>query len=371
MDILVFDQDFKLQGIIDDFEESEFAPQYHKHGHMFLTVQATSHNMALLMDIADNTELRILVKSTDMTRGYIVEVTDYDKQNKTTIDVMATSLSIMTSWRIIEGQQRFTGNIVDVLTGFVVTNAIAPKDNARRLPRLVVGPKQTIPITVDETYINKELDVALWEICKKYDVSFEILLDHHQKQFIFNVYQGADRSFDQNVNPRVTFAEKADNVIATKYTDDMTNYKNTAIVLGEDDRVIKVNGDITGFNRREIYVDAKSIKSTYKNENDVEITLTEAELIALIKEHGATALADYQRIQTFENEINPASQFIYGEHFSMGDKVTSIDTDLGIIKNSRVVGAKEIYRKGTYSISLEFGVSVPTLIDKIKREVKR
>jgi len=38
--------------------------------------------------------------------------------------------------------------------------------------------------------------------------------------------------------------------------------------------------------------------------------------------------------------------------------------------HQRIVGVKEVFNREGYTLNLEYGTAIPTLLDKIKREVK-
>lgn len=372
MELFVFDMEFNRIGIIDDYVSTEFDHKYDNHSTVFLSADATKENSDLLLN---NDELRVIAKSTDINRGYVIETAEYEDDSQLRITVIARSLSIMTAWRIVEGQQKFSGNVEDVLKSFVNLNAIKPTNPNRVIPNLVLGVNEGVDIIAEEVYSNIDLDRALWEICKKYDMSFEILMNHEAKKYVFSTYMGADRSAAQTINPHVIFAKAFDNVTFQSYVDDKSNYRSTAYIVGEGEEsnrtLVKVNDGLFGFNRREIFIEATDLQKVYKNENDVEVTLTQAEYEALLKERGLNRLAEYQRIRTFESDIDLYSQFIFNEHYFLGDKVTTRNDELGIITHSRVVRSRELYNRDGYELKLEFGTSIPTLTDKLKRTVKK
>lgn len=369
MELYVFDINFNRLGVIDNYEEVEIERKYYKHSTLSLTVKANEENIKLLL--AD--DYRILVKSTDLSRGYIVEIPQFEDGKSSFIEIKAYSLSIMTNWRIIQGQQRFKGNLESVIKGFVNANCINPSDLKRKIPNLVLGANTGINIITDEMYNNKPLDESLWEICEKFEVSYEILMNHDKKQFEFIVYQGADRSAEQSDNPQIIFAKAFDNVLKQSFVDDKSNYRSTAYVAGEGEgperTVLKVNDNYSGLDRRELFIDARDLQSNFKDENGNEVSIPEAEYLAILQERGLNKLSEYQRIRTFESDIDN-SQFKFGEDYYLGDKVTTRNDELGIITHARVVVAREKYNRKGYELKIEFGASIPTFVEKVKREIK-
>lgn len=367
MELYVFDFNFNRVGIVDDYVEIEFEHNYEKHSELILTVEASSRNAALLLD--DSKEL-ILTKSTDIHRGYVINTSQFDDGDGSRIEIIATSLSVLMSRRIIERQQHYSGNVEDVIKAFVNANAVNPANHNRIMPNLALGVNQGIYIEADEAYTDKYLDIALWEICNKYDMSYEILMDHDNKKFVFSTFQGVDRTTEQSINDHVIFSKEFDNVTRQSYVDDKSGYKNMAYVAGEgegDNRtIIKLNDNLTGYERREVFFDARDLQS----EAD-DTTIPPSEYDTLLESRGEARLAEYQRVRSFESDIDLHSQFIFNKDYFLGDKVTNRDDGLGIVMHSRVVVARETYNRAGYDLKIEFGSSIPTLIDKLKREVKK
>jgi len=375
IELYIYDINFNRLAIIDVYEEVEFQSKYYGHSTCFLTVEGNKRNAELLLVNEDElkNELRILVRSDDPNRGYIIETAQFEDTEKTVIEVIGYSLSIMTSWRWIVGQQRFNGKIEDVLKGFVKNNCINPNSPSRIIPNLVLGVNDGINILADESYTHKELDIALWEMCEKNGVSFEVLMNNEAKKYVYSTYKGVDRSSEQQANPHVIFAKEFENVISQSYTDDKSNYKSTAFVAGEgediDRTIIEVGETFSGFNRREVFFDARDLQSEYK-EGDTTVTIPQSEYIDLLKERGNNRKQDYQRIRTFESEANLYSQFKLNVDYFLGDIVTNRNDELGIVMHQRIVGVKEVFNREGYTLNLEYGTAIPTLLDKIKREVK-
>lgn len=367
----IFDDSFNRLNVIANYTEVEITRNYYSHSPLMLYIDATQKNIELFVNQEED---RIITKSTDLKRGYIVEYADFTDESKTEIMLIAKSLSIMTSWRIIEGQQRFTGNIEDVLKGFVNANAINPTIKNRKIPNLILGANTGINIAADEVYNNKMLDEALWEMCLKNEMSFEILMNHELKKYEFITFKGADRSTEQITNPHIIFSKAFRNVNTQSYVDDKSNFKSVAYVAGEGEgsnrTILRLNDNLSGFKRREIFFDARDLQSTYKDENDNEVTLTPSQYQALLQERGFNRLAEYGRVQTFKSDSDSNSQYTFEEDYFLGDKTTSRNDTLNLVVHSRVVVAKETYNRQGYSLKLEFGSAEPKLFDKLKKVMK-
>ena len=368
MELFVFNFNFERIGIIDSYQLLDIVPNYKKHSELDLTVNATPENIDYFLNNSDDI---ILTKSTDITRGYIIDTAKYSDNTKSTIDVYCKSLGYLLNRRTIGNQQTYTGTIEDALRYFVTTNAISPTNLNRIIPNLVLGPLNGFNTSTDEAISDKYLDESLWEICVKFDIAYDILLDISNKKFVFTVWQGVDRSTEQVIRDAVIFSKVFDNVLNQNYVDDKSNYRNVAIVAGEGEgtarKILIVNDTTTGLERREIFVDARDLQSIREDET----VMTTEEYNAMLSERGKKDLADYERVRTFETDVDYGSQFIYGIDYKCGDKVTIRNDDLGIVMHTRIVTATETYTKNGFELKTEFGSNKPTLLSKLKKVVSK
>lgn len=358
----VFDVNFNRLGSIDIYSRAQLDRYFYEHSVLNIVLGADEEKRKLL--ITD--DIRIIVPEDDLQRGYIVELPKYQDEKSATIEIVGYSLSYMLSWRIIKGQQRFTGTIEDVLRSFVNSNAISTTQE-RIIPNLVLGPTVGITTTADEAYSNEQLDETLWEMCKKYEVSYEILMNHELKKYEFVLVKGTDRSAQQIVVDPIIFSKTFKNVLTQSFTDDRRNYKNTAYVAGEgegEERTVVEVGTATGFDRREVFVDARDLQSEYTDESDNTITISPAEYKKILEERGQNKLSEHERIKSFESEPDTKT-YRFGVDYQLGDIITNRNDDINIISHQRVIAAHFDYVKD--ELTLEFGSSVPTPFQNLKK----
>lgn len=368
MELEVFDLALNNIGLIDVYKELRFEINYEKNSELHLTVDASKENIELLK------EGSILTKSNDLERGYIIKHVEFLDDNSSRLYIEAYTVNTLLNDRIIDGQQSNEGNVEDVMKSFVISNAVNPVNPNRVIPNLVIGENTGINIDVSETTIDGLLGEYLYELANKYDISWDVLLDHENKKFIFITWQGADKTTEQTQNYPVVFSKELENVTTQEYVTDNQHHKTTAIVAGEGDdteRVrLTVNDELSGYERKEIFVDARNLQSKYKDERDREITMSPQEYRSALIERGKNTLTEYRPIRTFESNVDMYGQFKYGIDYSCGDKVTIEDEDVGIIMHTRIVSAIEVYDGSKDELKLDFGSNLPTLKDNIKRLVK-
>lgn len=367
MELDVFNIDtFERLGTIDLYIKDEFKTNYRNHNELDLIVDATAENIEWFLNQGDDI---FLTKAGDYKHGYLVESFKYTDESNSTIEVFCRSLSSMLSWRQIDGQQTFRGTVEEVIRNFVNTNAINPTNIKRKIPNLVLGPLFGINTQTEEAYSNKDLDESLWEICVKFDIAYDVLLDIQNKQFSFVVWQGTDRSAEQTQRDPVIFSKEFDNVISQNYTDDKSNFRNTVIIAGEGEGVARtylvVGDENSGRHRREMFVDARDLQS----DNEDSTTMTQAQYQALLRERAKSKQAENVRVQAYDTNIEYDSQFKYGIDYFIGDKVTIRNDEINIALHTRVVTTTETYDIEGYDLKIEFGSNVPTLLSKIKKAV--
>lgn len=155
--------------------------------------------------------------------------------------------------------------------------------------------------------------------------------------------------------PFIIFSEKKKNLVEGKVTDDNTNYKNVAYCAGKgenEDRLITVLGNYTGFDRIEVLIDLNNIEDPDE-----------------LNQEGQKKLDTYRTIQSIEGKIYQTPNMKYDEDFFLGDIVT-LESD-GVYEDKRIIQAKEIYERNNKTVELGFGDKVPTLAEQIKKITQR
>ena len=152
--------------------------------------------------------------------------------------------------------------------------------------------------------------------------------------------------------------------------------ETTAYVTGEekDDQdpvLVIVNSEQAGLDRKELYVGANDIKQTYKDEDNVEHTLTDAEYEQALRDRGTEKLEQFAVSQAFSSEINVGANLVYREDFDLGDRVTCINKTWNVRIDARITEVTEYYeaKKGN-SLEITFGESIPSVYKQIKNMVK-
>lgn len=173
---------------------------------------------------------------------------------------------------------------------------------------------------------------------------------------------------NQSELPPAIFSPEFNTLGQLSYVESELDYRNYAIVAGQgegvDRRIINV-GNATGYDRYELFVDARDIEEVDENENQIPISDINESLTI----RGQQKLQEHEQEIYLEGQSLTKSRLIYEKDYDLGDIVTLQNKDWGVTLDTRITEIKEIYEPSGKQIDLTFGNNRPTLIDKIKQEL--
>lgn len=265
-----------------------------------------------------------------------------------------------------------------VMYNLVNANAVNPTNTSRKIPYLECAEDKQLGLKLDQYQkTGGELYEALYNIATDSDIGFSILFDPRNKKLIFEVRSGSDRTQDNTQgNDPVVFSSELEDILSSSYYLNVEDEKNVALVQGEDSGVnrknVTVGGiSLSGYNRKELYVDARDLQSEVYAEDGGESTkLTDTEYTAILTQRGNERLSENAKTETFESQIRQFGdvQYQFGVDYKKGDKVTVIDWELGLSVSARITQVEEDF-DDEYSLVLTFGYSYPTLLKRVKRMI--
>lgn len=342
MDIYVYNPEFELIGIIDAFESLIWTNRYYKAGDFELWIAAKPEYIIMLQ------QGNYIVRSTRPDNAMIIEKLriETDLETGNYLSVTGQCLKSLLGRRIIWTQTTLRGRVELCIRKLVQENAITPSDSSRIIPGLILGALKDYTETMNNQFTGDNLLETISVLCQNAGYGFDVKFDAENKQFIFEIYTGVDRSFGQDENPFVVFSPDFDNLISSEYVTSRELLKNVARVGGEGEglqRRYAAVGTAAGLERRETYVDARDISSNDGSIND-------EEYIAALQARGNEKLAEYGMTQGFSGEVDAEHTYVLNRDFFLGD-IVQVQNEYGISAAPRIIEIIEsISEQGTKTI---------------------
>lgn len=330
MDILILDSNFIGVGTLDTFESLIWTGRYCGYGDFEIYAKVSTE---LLSELVRDRYLYISNSDKIMIIEDIGILFKSEEGNK--IIVTGRSLESILDRRIVWSQTILSGNLQNGIQKLLNENVINPTVVDRIIPNFIFSPSTDPAITtltIDAQFTRTNLYDTIKGICESKNIGFKITLSSTD-QFVFSLYAGADRSYDQIPNPYVVFSPKFENLVSSTYKESQKKLKNVAVSAGEgegDLRKTIVVGAASSLSRREHYTDARDLSQTVNN-----IPLTDEVYYAQLAQRAIMDLAELGIEKLFDGEVD-MSLFEYGVDFYLGD-IVQIDSDYNIKAKTRAV----------------------------------
>lgn len=335
MELLVKDTDLDSVGILDIFESLIWTDRFFSYGDFEIYTPVTNDLINLLRE-----EYFLSLKGSDHTM--IIESAEIktDSENGNKFVVKGRSLESILDRRIIWSQTILTGSFQQAIKKLLDENAISPVASERRITRLIYEDSTDptiVALQIDAQYMGTNLYQAIQHLCESNGVGFRITLTD-DGNFLFKLYSGTDRSYDQMTNPYVVFSPKFDNITNSSYFESNVALKTVSLVAGEgegfDRKTIEVSWtDAAGSDllRREMFTDAGDISQIVDG-----TPLTDEEYYSQLAQRGVEDLSVNVFVQAFDGQVDATRIFVYGRDFFMGD-IVQIANEYGYEGKVRVI----------------------------------
>lgn len=351
MDIFVLDQKFDTIHLIDGYKSLIWTDRYNLPGDFELYTEVSGK-------VLDYVSKDVFLTIRDSDRMMIVSdievISDRDLGNY--IKITGQSLEQIIGRRVIWKQRALNTDLQNGIKTLLNENIISPSDANRKISNFIFEPTTDTRITnikIDTQFTGDNLLEAINELCVTYDVGFKLVLNE-KNQFVFSLYAGVDRTYDQTANPYVIFSPNYDNLVNSNYYESNENWKTMTLIGGEGEGneryyTTYFSSNDTGLNRREYFTDARDLQKVYTDDKGVEHVRSNAEYESLLKERGKTHLSEYSIITTFEGEVEPRNSFIYKKDYYLGD-IVQIENEYGFKGIARITEVVTSQDEEGYSI---------------------
>lgn len=338
-----------VERIIDVYSSAIWTERYYESGDFELYMPATRELIDAVNVDFNSQSAKYICRADDLTKcGIIERVTiTTDAENGNYLTVSGRKLDSLIFRRVVIQQTTYTGSPQAIIMQLLYNSFINPVDNDRKVANFEIQPAT---LSSDSFIITAQYDGAnvgeeIEKLCYSYGIGYKITLDLENKKFIFSLYEGTDRTIDQNDVAPVIFSNDFNNLLSSSYTADSTNQKKCAVVAGEGfgtSRVkVLVKSPSSGLGLSEIFVNAQNTSA-----NGGELTADAYE--AALREEGQNALSEYRVVHEAEGEVAANYGFILNQDYFLGDLVT-VKNEYGITMSPRVVEIIEADDETGYS----------------------
>ena len=321
MNIFVMNDNFETISIIDSYESVIWTDRYIGYGDFEIYAP---FSFDLLNKVKQDYYLTILDSEHVMIIESVEILSDTDKGNR--LKITGKSLESILNRRIMWSKAKYTGSLQDAIKSILTNSIISPSIEDRKISNFIFeesNDERITALTIEDEFTEEQniYDIIVG-LCERNYLGYKITLNS-SNQFVFKLYMGEDRSYDQLTNPYVVFSPNYENIINSNYIDSTEKMKNITLVIGEQSSITVGSG--TGLARREIYTDGMGV-------NPQEV----GDYNESLKRLGTYTLQDNSRVKNFEGEVDAIRMFVYGKDFFIGD-VVQISNEYGIEGSARVM----------------------------------
>ena len=389
--ITILDDTMCIVGILRKYEYSQYEFKAREIGKFTINVMFDKENLYLM----DKTKNYYVLLDDDVF-GIIESVKRESDSETSKVFTIKGSLALkLLEYRVIEGQVTFKGKSYKYIEELVKQNLIMSDDSNRNIALAVEFEDEErlkqICSTVDKQVTGGSLWDEISEIVEadKLRIILKpniVVIDTEHPQNIDGwtliIGAGEDRTRHRanNAVSTVMFSQSLSNIANTDYIVDRSKLRNTVYIAGEGEGTdrkwynIDVNSDITfgerkGWNRKELWVDARDIQSEQDNKK-----LTDAEYEELMKQRADEKAKDNDLSEEYKATVTDITkQYTYKKDYHIGDFVTIADEELRMEIDAQITNVIVTRQDDREIIDLEFtyGSRIKDVIENSETAIKK
>lgn len=379
MPLRIMTRDFQLLDEVDLYSSLQIIRKWHGVGEIDLVINR------YLKDADKLQRGHIIFPHNHLNKGFIIrhKGIQLDENGKVTENWSIKALSLK-SWigQRLAYPASYEGDAETVIHQLILDNVVDPIDSKRKMPDIILADNLNRGKQIKLSTNYENLSEVIEDLSLQSGLGWNIEIDTDDRQFIFKVLEGRDLTVNQSELPPAIFSTEFGTLSQMSYMESDLDYKSVAIVEGPDlpnqdeipdeekEKYMTTVGDAEGFERYEMLVGA-SVETEVEVEENEREQRPEEDILADMIEVGENELAENTQEIYVEGQALTKSRLTYQKDYDLGDIGTLQQKDWGITMDARITEVKEIYEPGNIKIDLTFDNSFPTLIDKIKKELKR
>lgn len=324
---IILDASFQRLGVVDDYISFIWTRRYYVCGDFELCVPLSSKALSALQ------VNRYIVRDDADDVGIIERIAvSKDEADHEAMIVSGRFLPSILGRRIIAKQTQVGGTIEACVKKLINENAINPTIAARAIPNLSFGTFTGASATMQQQFTGTNLLEAISAICESNGLGMKMKLNAAGNGFLFSLFGGVDRSYNQETNPYVIFSTDYDNLYSSEYEESYSDIVTDVLVAGEGEGLDRktiwaAKNANSGLGRYELFADARNAST-----NNGEIS--DGVYLQQLKEDGLESITSFT--QAFAGEVSLAN-YDLGIDLDVGDMVVIENSRWGIGMNARII----------------------------------
>lgn len=329
MELYVLNESNEVLDIVPTFKSCIWNVQYFGQNDFELTVDASKiavlqpgNRLVRTDDVSNGVMKNVMaIQNFEMTfdseNGWLVKLTGKGLKN----DILRR--------RIVWTQTNLTGTAENGIRQVITENVISPTDDERAIPNFTLETAKGYDETIDVQLFGENIAEWLETVCMTYGYGWDVYIDNGD--YVFTLYKGTNRTYDQDVNPVVVFSPEFDNLLTSSYTYNLQQFRNAAMIGGEGEGTSQRKayiGTAEGLDRYEAYVDGSGVSSNGE-------IITVETYTKMLQEYGQMEINKTDMNESFTGSIDYQHPFAINEDFFLGDLV-QIENENGIKAAPRI-----------------------------------
>lgn len=343
---IIVNTSFERLAIIDDYISFIWTPRYYTPGDFELCVP---------IRYADLMQPDFYIVRDDDENVGIIESLDIQQTEDGQEMIIASGrfLSAILERRIVAVQTQFNSKYPgEIAESLIDANIINASPARRQIPGFVLSDfDRNLGSQTSIQYTGDNLLTAISNLCKEENLGFKVTFNGGSG-FIFSIYEGKDRTYDQTENPYMIFSPEYGNLLTAEFTENHSGIINGVLAAGEGEGVdrktiwVYSTGSPAGLNLREFYKDARNVQSNSG-------AISPVNYMAQLAGAGREALTGYSA--AFVGTVD-FSAVRYKTDVNLGDLCVIENKRWGISVKARLLEVIESTDEtGLYSITPSFG----------------
>lgn len=389
--ITILDDTMRIVDVLRKYEYSQYQYKAREIGTFQINAMLDKENL-YLMDKTKN----FYVLFDDDVFGIIESVKRESDGETSRVFTIKGSLALkLLEYRVIKGQLTFKGKSYKYIEEIVKQNLIMSDEENRNVALAVEFEDEERLKNVCSTIDKQITGGSLWDEISEVAEADKLRIVLKPNVVVINrenpynidgwtliIGAGEDRTRHRGnkvVSP-VVFSQSLSNIANTDYTVDRSKLRNTVYIAGEGEGTdrkwynIDVNSDVTfgerkGWNRRELWVDARDVQSEQDNKK-----LTDAEYEELMKQRADEKAKDNDLSEEYTATVTDITkQYTYKKDYNIGDFVTIADEELGMEIDAQITNVIITRQDDRNIVDIEFtyGSRIKDIIEESEIAMKK